>query len=155
MLVSMNWCTCLRAPIADAIFSEMFSTSRAHLCKPKDFVSSTLLINFPSISVLICSLCTSYQKRDPCYKFRFSYVKTPSYYFKADLAGVLKRYCCHGNATYEFILTAVEYLTCLLVQRITIVQGAVVRKVLRCVHISNTSHNKDAISCDFCRRSRS
>ena len=23
--------------------------------------------------------------------------------FKADLAAILKRYCCHGNATYKFI----------------------------------------------------
>ena len=32
--------------------------------------------------------------------------------FKADLAAIFKRYCCHGNVTYKFILTTVTLLTC-------------------------------------------
>ena len=36
--------------------------------------------------------------------------------FKADLAAILKRYCCHGNVTYKFILTTVRLLTCYLIQ---------------------------------------
>ena len=36
--------------------------------------------------------------------------------FKADLAAILKRYCCHGNATYKFILTRIKLLTCSLIQ---------------------------------------
>ena len=27
-----------------------------------------------------------------------------SFQFKDDLAVILKRYCCHGNVTYKFIL---------------------------------------------------
>ena len=30
--------------------------------------------------------------------------------FKADLAAILKRYCCHGNVTYKFILTTIRLL---------------------------------------------
>ena len=30
--------------------------------------------------------------------------------FKADLDAILKRYCCHGNVTYKFILTTVKHL---------------------------------------------
>ena len=33
--------------------------------------------------------------------------------FKADLAAILKRYCCHGN---KFILTTVRLLTCSSIQ---------------------------------------
>ena len=36
--------------------------------------------------------------------------------FKADLAAILKRYCCHGNVTYKFILTTIRLLTCYLIQ---------------------------------------
>ena len=36
--------------------------------------------------------------------------------FKADLAAILKRYCCHGNVTYKFILTTIILLTCYLIQ---------------------------------------
>ena len=36
--------------------------------------------------------------------------------FKDDLAAILKRYCCHGNATYKFILTTVRLLTCSSIQ---------------------------------------
>ena len=32
--------------------------------------------------------------------------------FKADLAAILKRYCCYGNVTYKFILTTIRLLTC-------------------------------------------
>ena len=32
--------------------------------------------------------------------------------FKDDLAAILKRYCCHSNVTYKFILTTVRLLTC-------------------------------------------
>ena len=28
---------------------------------------------------------------------------------KADLAAILKRYCCHGNVTYKFILAIIIY----------------------------------------------
>ena len=28
--------------------------------------------------------------------------------FKADLAAILKRCCCHGNITYKFILTTIR-----------------------------------------------
>ena len=34
--------------------------------------------------------------------------------FKDDLAAILKRYCCHGNVTYKFILTTVT--TCSSIQ---------------------------------------
>ena len=30
--------------------------------------------------------------------------------FKNDLAAILKRYCCHGNLAYTFILTTVRLL---------------------------------------------
>ena len=36
--------------------------------------------------------------------------------FKADLAAILKRYCCHGNLTYKFILTKSRLLTCSSIQ---------------------------------------
>ena len=36
--------------------------------------------------------------------------------FKADLAAILKSYCCHGNLTYKFILTTVRLLTCSSIQ---------------------------------------
>ena len=36
--------------------------------------------------------------------------------FKADLAAILKRYCCHGNVTYKFILTTFRLLICFLIQ---------------------------------------
>ena len=36
--------------------------------------------------------------------------------FIDDLAAILKCYCCHGNATYQFILTTVGLLTCSLIQ---------------------------------------
>ena len=36
--------------------------------------------------------------------------------FKDDLAAILKRYCCHGNVTYKFILTTVRLLTCFSIQ---------------------------------------
>ena len=47
--------------------------------------------------------------------------------FKADLAAILKRYCCHGNVTYKFILALIRLLTCFsnkinLLQRIIMVQ---------------------------------
>ena len=29
--------------------------------------------------------------------------------FKPDLAAILKRYCCHGNVTYKFILTTIRH----------------------------------------------
>ena len=32
--------------------------------------------------------------------------------FKADLAAIMKRYCCHGNVSYKFILTTIRLLTC-------------------------------------------
>ena len=32
--------------------------------------------------------------------------------FKADLAAILKRYCCHGNITYKFIIALIRLLTC-------------------------------------------
>ena len=32
--------------------------------------------------------------------------------FKDDLAAILERYCCHGNVTEKFILTAIRLLTC-------------------------------------------
>ena len=31
--------------------------------------------------------------------------------FKDALAAILKRYCCHGNVTYKFILTTIRLLT--------------------------------------------
>ena len=36
--------------------------------------------------------------------------------FKDDLAAILKRYCCHGNLTYKFMLTTVRLLTCSSIQ---------------------------------------
>ena len=36
--------------------------------------------------------------------------------FKDDLAGILKRYCCHGNVTYKFMLTTIRLLTCSSIQ---------------------------------------
>ena len=36
--------------------------------------------------------------------------------FKADLAAILKCYCCHGNVTYKFILAIIRLLTCSLIQ---------------------------------------
>ena len=36
--------------------------------------------------------------------------------FKADLAAILKRYCCHDYVTYIFKLTTVWLLTCSLIQ---------------------------------------
>ena len=36
--------------------------------------------------------------------------------FKDDLAAILKRYCCHGNVTYKFILTTIRLLTCFSIQ---------------------------------------
>ena len=36
--------------------------------------------------------------------------------FKDDLAAILKRYCCHGNVIYKFILTTVRFLTCSSIQ---------------------------------------
>ena len=36
--------------------------------------------------------------------------------FKADLAAIFKRYCCHGNVIYKFILTTVTLLTCSTIQ---------------------------------------
>ena len=36
--------------------------------------------------------------------------------FKADLATILKRYCCHGNVSYKFMLTKIRYLTCSSIQ---------------------------------------
>ena len=32
--------------------------------------------------------------------------------FKADLAAILKRYCCHGNVTYKFVIALIRLLTC-------------------------------------------
>ena len=32
--------------------------------------------------------------------------------FKDDLAAILKRFCCHGNGVYNFILTTIRLLTC-------------------------------------------
>ena len=31
--------------------------------------------------------------------------------FKAGLAAILKRHCCHENVTYKFILTKIRLLT--------------------------------------------
>ena len=45
--------------------------------------------------------------------------------FKADLAAILKRYCCHGNVTYKFMLITIRLLICSwiqLLQTIIIVQ---------------------------------
>ena len=36
--------------------------------------------------------------------------------FKGGLAAIFKRYCCHGNVTYKFILTRVRLLTCSSIQ---------------------------------------
>ena len=36
--------------------------------------------------------------------------------FKADLAAILKRYCCHGNVTFKSILTTIRFLTCSSIQ---------------------------------------
>ena len=33
-----------------------------------------------------------------------------------DLAAILKRYCCHDNVTYKFILTTIRLLTCSSIQ---------------------------------------
>ena len=38
------------------------------------------------------------------------------FHFKDDLAAILKRYCCHGNVTFKFILTIVRHLTCSSIQ---------------------------------------
>ena len=34
------------------------------------------------------------------------------FHFKDYLAIILKRYCCHGDVTYKFILTTFRLLTC-------------------------------------------
>ena len=34
---------------------------------------------------------------------------------KADLASILKRYCCHGNVSYKFILTTIKFKTTYLI----------------------------------------
>ena len=36
--------------------------------------------------------------------------------FKADLAALLKRYCCHRNVTYKFTLTKIRLLACFSIQ---------------------------------------
>ena len=36
--------------------------------------------------------------------------------FEDDLAAIFKRYCCHGNVTYKFILTTIRLLTCSSIQ---------------------------------------
>ena len=36
--------------------------------------------------------------------------------FKADIGAILKRYCCHGNVIYKFILTTIGHLTCFSIQ---------------------------------------
>ena len=36
--------------------------------------------------------------------------------YRADLAAILKRSCCHGNVTYTFTLTTIRVLTCSLIQ---------------------------------------
>ena len=36
--------------------------------------------------------------------------------FKADLAAILKRYCCYDKVTYKFILTIIRLLTCSSIQ---------------------------------------
>ena len=36
--------------------------------------------------------------------------------FKDDSAAILKRYCCHGNVTYKFILITIRLLTCSSIQ---------------------------------------
>ena len=36
--------------------------------------------------------------------------------FQADLAAILKCYCCHGNVTYKFIPITVRLLTCSSIQ---------------------------------------
>ena len=35
---------------------------------------------------------------------------------KCYLAAILKRYCCHSNVTYKFILTTIRLLTCSSIQ---------------------------------------
>ena len=47
--------------------------------------------------------------------------------FKDDLTAILKRFCCHGNVTYKFILTTIRHVprcksTTKLLQRIIIGQ---------------------------------
>ena len=34
---------------------------------------------------------------------------------KADLASILKRYCCHGNVSYKLILTTIKFKTTYLI----------------------------------------
>ena len=41
---------------------------------------------------------------------------TVLFQFKDDLAAILKRYCCHGNLTYKFMLTTVRLFTCSSIQ---------------------------------------
>ena len=59
-----------------------------------------------------------------------TFIPMALFQFKANLAAILKCYCCHGNITYKFILALIRLLTCFsnqinllqLLQRIIMVQ---------------------------------